>query len=522
MMSKKRWLSTILLLVLCNGVHAGENGDLSQLHDTTMNLIKLLVQEGVLSKDKADALIKQAESGATSATPSTASTAESASKASTDVVRVPYVPQVVREEIREEVKRDVLAQARNERWGDPGALPDWLSRITWSNDLRARYENDFFGSGNFPSTVLNYAAINQAGNLTGTNTYLNTTTDRRRWLLRARLGMNAAVSDKVSVGVRLSSGTTSNPVSTNSTLGSYENRSAIVLDQAFMSYRPASWVDVHAGKMPNPWLSTDLIWDDDVNFDGAVVTFRGNRLANLKSFATFGAFPVQEVDFSANDKWLYAGQVGIDLQKSNEHRARLGLAYYGYKNMVGVPNALGSHLNDFTAPVFFQKGNTYFDIGNDPTGKPNMYALASDYRLVDVTGIVDVASFGRTRVTLTGDYVKNIAFDKKKILQRSGLAVGSRDQGYLGKLTVGTPEVKERNDWQVFGAYRNLEGDAVPDAFTDSDFHMGGTNTKGWILGGNYGLEHNTWLTLRYMTADEIDGPPLAIDVLQFDLNTRF
>ncbi len=84
------------------------------------------------------------------------------------------------------------------------------------------------------------------------------------------------------------------------------------------------------------------------------------------------------------------------------------------------------------------------------------------------------------------------------------------------------PDVKEPNDWQVFGVYRYLEGDAVPDAFTDSDFHMGGTNTKGWILGGNYGLEHNTWLTLRYMAADEIDGPPLGIDVLQLDLNTRF
>ena len=60
------------------------------------------------------------------------------------------------------------------------------------------------------------------------------------------------------------------------------------------------------------------------------------------------------------------------------------------------------------------------------------------------------------------------------------------------------------------------------DAFTDSDFHLGGTNSKGWLLGGSYGLTENAWLTARYMSADEIDGPPLGIDVFQLDLNAKF
>ncbi len=67
------------------------------------------------------------------------------------------------------------------------------------------------------------------------------------------------------------------------------------------------------------------------------------------------------------------------------------------------------------------------------------------------------------------------------------------------------------------------------DAFTDSDFRLGGTNTQGWILGGAYGLTDNTYLTARYMSAEEIDRPALGsgrarlgIDVLQLDLNSRF
>jgi hypothetical protein len=60
------------------------------------------------------------------------------------------------------------------------------------------------------------------------------------------------------------------------------------------------------------------------------------------------------------------------------------------------------------------------------------------------------------------------------------------------------------------------------DAFTDSDFHLGGTNAKGWYLGTDFALRKNVWLALRWITANEISGPPLAIDVLFFDLNARF
>ncbi len=93
-------------------------------------------------------------------------------------------------------------------------------------------------------------------------------------------------------------------------------------------------------------------------------------------------------------------------------------------------------------------------------------------------------------------------------------------------MSIGRPAIetfdKWKAPWKVFLYYKYLEADAVVDAFTDSDFHLGGTNTKGWILGTEFGLMKNTWLTLRWLTADEIEGPPLAIDVLQVDLNASY
>jgi hypothetical protein len=94
--------------------------------------------------------------------------------------------------------------------------------------------------------------------------------------------------------------------------------------------------------------------------------------------------------------------------------------------------------------------------------------------------------------------------------------------GYLGKLTVGIPSITRRGEWQVFGAYKYVQRDAVLDAFTDSDFRLGGTDAKGYILGGSYGIDRNTWLSLKWLSADPIDGPPYSVDSLQLDLNARF
>jgi hypothetical protein len=123
---------------------------------------------------------------------------------------------------------------------------------------------------------------------------------------------------------------------------------------------------------------------------------------------------------------------------------------------------------------------------------------------------------------LTGDIVKNIGFNRGEILRRTGRDIDPKTLGYQARLTVGRREMLTRNDWQVYAAYKYLERDAVLDAYTDSDFRMGGTDAKGYILGANWGIDKGTWLGLKWLSADPISGPPLKIDVLQVDLNARF
>ena len=89
-------------------------------------------------------------------------------------------------------------------------------------------------------------------------------------------------------------------------------------------------------------------------------------------------------------------------------------------------------------------------------------------------------------------------------------------------MTVGYPKIQKLWDWQTSLTYKYLEADAVLDAFTDSDFHLGGTNAKGWILGGQLGVGNNLWVRARWISSDTIAERPVAIDTLQVDINSRF
>ncbi len=434
-----------------------------------------------------------------------------------DVVRVPYIPEVVMRQIKEELRQEIVAQAKGERWGDPGSLPDWLNRISFDGDLRLRYQRDGFPAGNALPASYNPTGLNQISNTTDTHNYLR---------VQAKLGMKAKVSDSTFVAFRLSTGTTTNPVSNNQTLGTGFNKSSLVWDRAYVQSAPYDWLALSGGKMPNPWLGSDLVWDSDVNFEGISAQFKQRATEQWSGFLTAGAFPFQDIQRSdtvfANSKWLYGAQLGTKWTAMNASTAQIGIALYDFKHVEGIPNAtLGSHFLDGTAAQSMQKGNSLMLV--NAVGDPTIYGLSSKFRELNITAKMDWATFDPVHVMLSGDYVKNLGFDASEISQRTGqAALVPKVTGYQAVLAVGNTRVKQRGDWQASVAYKYLERDAVLDALTDSDFHLGGTNAKGFILGASYGLDKETNLGLRWISTDQIDGSPLSIDTLQVDLSMRF
>ena len=89
-------------------------------------------------------------------------------------------------------------------------------------------------------------------------------------------------------------------------------------------------------------------------------------------------------------------------------------------------------------------------------------------------------------------------------------------------MMFGSGALQKRWDWDFGVNYRYVESDAVIDGFCDSDFGGGGTNLKGWSIGGNLALSKNVFIGARWFNANAIAGPTYQSDILQIDLNARF
>lgn len=564
---------SILLGGLSLGVSASEQQELLQLKNTVVNLVDALVKQGVLDKQQAAALINKAESDAKKQaaaqvaaapavavpTPAEASNVARAANGK-QVVRVPYVPEFVKDEIRNqlrnEMRQDILAdvsdKAKKERWGVPDALPAWVNSVKFYGDARLRSQYDDFGSENADrlspeNLYLNVLQVNRGRtlNVNDPRTFRNTSDDQYLWRARIRLGLTAKIADHWQLDTRLSTGNFENPVSANIVMGNSANRYAVQLDRAQLRYgrtdeQGLDWLTLQAGRLPNPWFGTDLVWDNDLGFDGVAGTYRyginfqSDGLApgpkNRNVFLTGAALPIQQPDFMLQDRWLVGGQLGLNWEFDNQNRFTAGAAFYNYIHMAGKRNAYLSRLTDGTAPLFVQKGNTLFNIAN---GLPTdvLLGLASDYRLLNFTMKLDLANLAPYHVIFTADVVKNIGFSEEDVAKRtSGSSIylynesklRDRSLGALLGVDVGWREVEQQGAWQVGFDYRYLQRDAVLDAFTESTFHVGGTDAQGYRITGLYGITNNLWMRARWMSATEIDGPPLSVQILQVDLNAKF
>ncbi|MBL8534184.1 MAG: putative porin [Betaproteobacteria bacterium] len=487
-------------------VRADETGDLWR--ETTLELIEALVQQGILTRQKADDILRRSRERAA---------ARTAPKVEAGDVRVTHVPETVKDTLREQVRNDVLARAKAEHWGVVTPVPEWTERLRFSGEIMLRSQSDFFGNAN-STQVPDYDAFNAAGTLNIPNGFLYTDPadpnrvqdDRHRLRLRARLAMDVRMSDRLSGGLRLTTGVAGEPTVTIQTAGTSFNRYAVTFDRVFLRYRPTEWIELSGGRIPNPLLSTELVWFQELGFEGISATVRPEWRIKGMPWATLGAFPLQELGSPARNKWLYAAQGGVDWDVQADGRARVALAYYSYAGITGRrnPSTGNTHLNDYTAPAFLSKGNTLFNIA-DTTADPNAarFALASEFRLMNVTGTLDLPAMDRYRLVLTGDYVRNLGFDAAQVAARAGTPVSAETSGYLLRMGFGRPELAESGQWLGQFGYRRIERDAVLDVYNDPFFHLGGTDAKGYDLTLAYAIERATTLQLRWTKRSSRPAP---------------
>jgi hypothetical protein len=386
-----------------------------------------------------------------------------------------------RQNLRERQVQEQLAQVEAKTpqapAPEPAGLPDslkWLEKIKISGDLRYRYEfiDDDSAAG-----------------------------DRHRNRIRARIGLEAKVSDQWNLGLRLATGqgeVSGDPVSTNQTLDEAFSKKPVWLDLAYLGYHP-TWLkglDVYAGKIENPFYKpgkNELIWDNDLTPEGGALLYSrplGDRTtANLVT----GGFWVNE-ESTGGDTSLWGIQGSLRHQIHKPTYVLGGASWYDYGNIQGEESLAAQW--DADTGAFF---------GNLSVGD----TFASDFDLLEL--FVEFGTeVGGLPVAVFGDWVQNTA------------AVDSReDTGWLigGILN----KAKDPGSWQFEYDYRDIERNAVVGQFNSSDFLGGGTGGKGHRFAFSYMLTKNVAPALTYFR-NQYDGRKNDADYdrLQADILVKF
>ncbi|MGK0298947.1 MAG: hypothetical protein ACI9XC_002572 [Gammaproteobacteria bacterium] len=301
--------------------------------------------------------------------------------------------------------------------------------------------------------------------------------NRDRGRVRYRLGVIAQPTSGWEVGAGLASGT-DDLRSTNQTFGDTFSTKGIHLDYAYTQYKFNDSIKAVAGKLKYSsylYTASDLLWDGDINPEGFSTNF--NHKSELgTTFFNSGVWVIAESSKTNNDPFMVYAQLGQNFGSENLFGTLAG-TYYSFEDNT----ALGSFLTDGS--------NSDYHFGG-------IYALSGEVGLKNLLG-------NGTKASIYTDWVTN------------GDTSTDADNGYL----VG---VKASNGpWSLNYSYADLEQNAWPDIFADSDRFDGLTGIRGHEIVLSYNIMKNVVLAVDYYI---MESKVLNEDqrLLQLDLNVRF
>ncbi len=328
-------------------------------------------------------------------------------------------------------------------------IPDWIKNTKFKGDLRLRYE-----------------ARDRDDDQRGT---------QGRGRYRLRLGLESKVSDTVSAGVGLTSGTGDLRTANQTYTGTF-NKKNVWIDYAYASYRPTKWFSMIGGKFVNPiYQPSDMLIAPDITMEGGALRVEGRVAEKVGLFFNGGAFILDDRNSAATgsrpDPLLYVFQPGVKFDITKDVFVRFAPAYYAYANLKNeaVLAPANTSLSGTNTAV---SGKYRFDYSAINWG--------GDIGFTKPFGISAIPYFG-----IMGGYIENPDPSNDNV-------------GYLAGFTVGYPNVAKFGDWSFEYTFRRLEKDAWIDLFPESTFYNGNTNVAGHRLKVLLGLTKNTALGLNF------------------------
>ena len=378
----------------------------------------------------------------------------------------PVEATIIKDETKQQVTKEIT-QAKSY------AVPTWVQKMKIKQDLRLRFQYERKKSD---------------------------TEGRTRGRVRYRLGVNTDVTDSVKAGIGLATGG-DDPRSTNQTFEDVFSTPDIRLDYAYGQWTPTKNLTLIGGKFPRKdflWAPTDLLWDGDINPEGASLNLTQDITDNIEGFLNGGLWIIDTNDqVDRSDPFMTYVQAGLSA-KEEKLDAKGAVTVYSFHGVEGINLPNDSCTN--SGP---------FKVAGDCTGG----VLDKDYDSVALSGELGIAEpleLPVERIAIFGDYVKNVS-DNVDL-----------DIGWATGFKVGHKSVKKAGQWQMKYIYAHLEMDAFFDIFPDSDRYAGGTNVKSHEVAVTYGLKDNVTFGVDYYNSNRIDGSSDPEHLVQADVLMKF
>ncbi|NOZ12082.1 MAG: porin [Acidobacteria bacterium] len=319
----------------------------------------------------------------------------------------------------------------------PSAAENTIDNLNFSGDLRLRYE---------------YQDNENAMN-------------RGRARFRLRFNVKTKIDDNWSVGFRLASGSNNDPTSTNQSMDDNFTEKSIWIDRAYAVYRQGNFTFT-GGKMANPFVSTNIIWDKDINPEGAAEQWHFGKTG----YVTLAQMVLNE-NSAESDAYLVAVQGGFHFTFLS-----LNLAWYSFNNYVE----------------------------NAPAERGNLFENGTAYTLIDFL----VKAHATDNLKFWIEYVNNTDAEKT-------LTTGEKENSAVG---IGFSYRYE--NWKIKAKYADIEPNAVVGAFADSDF--GYANRKGLKVAINRRLRKRVAIELAFFDTKQSTGSGNSAKTIQLDLKLNF
>ncbi len=413
--------------------------------------------------------------------------------------------------------------------------------------------------------------------------------DLDRYRYAVRFGLRGDLANDFYYGLRLE--TASNPRSPWVTFGTSSTSTGIPYQGPFgkgagglgiglvyVGWRPNSNIDLQVGKIANPLYTTPMVWDSDINPEGAVERFhyeigQADFFANFAQFiyqddnpstATAGLLGAGSEGHNGNTPFMMAWQGGLKYTFSKDVNFKVAGTLYNYLAhgtnntgagpYPGTPGFSDTYVGEGTSiPV---AGASGYPSGSadgfyyNQTGVNNLLVLEFPFE-------VNFKLF-KERARIFGDFAENLdgaaraeaavaAGGNSLIypqaahipLQRDqykayqfGLAINNSDDFGLNYGTMA-----RKGAWEARFYWQHVEQYALDPNLLDSDFFEGRGNMQGFYAALSYGITSALIGTVRYGYATRIDSklgtggsnqdvpwvnPITQYNLLQLDLTMKF